>query len=89
MFVDAPFCFFFYLPFLQKGQFCHLFAFLGNDNLPTRMVVQRQLVEPAVCFIDLQDCKAMIHPFIRQQPNNIMLRQQTLFLTFMNLNFNL
>ena len=43
------------------------------------MVVQVQLVEPAVCFSDLLACEEMIHSFIRQMPNNIMLRQQTCF----------
>ena len=35
------------------------------------------LVEPAVCFSELLACKELIHSFIRQNPNNIILRQQT------------
>ena len=48
----------------------------------TRMVVQIQLVEPAVCFSDLLACEELIHSLIRQMPNNIMLRQQTRFNTY-------
>ena len=47
----------------------------------TRMTVQGQLVQPTVCFSDLQACEELSHSFIVQKPNNIMLRQQTLFLT--------
>ena len=48
------------------------------------MAVQGQPVEPAICFSDLYACEELIHSFI-QQPNNIMLRQQTFFfLIFMN-----
>ena len=36
----------------------------------TGMVVQGQLLEPSICLCD---------PFIRQKPNNIMLRQQIFF----------
>ena len=49
----------------------------------TRMVVQGQLVEPAVCFSDLWAFEELMNSFIRQKQNNIMLRQQT-FLMFMN-----
>ena len=45
----------------------------------TRMIVQGQLVEPAVCYSDLQACEELIHSFIRQRPNDIMLGQQTFF----------
>ena len=49
------------------------------------MVVHR-LVEPAVCFSELLACKELINSFIRQNPNNIILRQQT-FVIFMNKKF--
>ena len=45
------------------------------QEIITRMVVQGQLVEPTVCFSDLQACEELIHSFIRQKPNNIMYRQ--------------
>ena len=48
------------------------------------MVVQGQLVEPVVCFSDLYACEELIHLFIRQKPNNIMLIQHFFFLLFMN-----
>ena len=32
----------------------------------TRMVVQGQLVEPAICFSDLLTCEELIHSFIRR-----------------------
>ena len=44
----------------------------------TRMVVQVQLVESAICFSDILAYEELIHSFIRQKPNNIMLRQQTI-----------
>ena len=44
-----------------------------------RMVVQGKFVEPAICFSHLYSCEALIHPFIGQMQNNIMLRQQTFF----------
>ena len=40
-------------------------------------MVVHGLVEPAVCFSELLACKELIHSFIRQNPNNIILRQQT------------
>ena len=43
------------------------------------MVVQGQLVEPVVCFSDQKARENLIHSFIRQKPNNVMLRQQTFF----------
>ena len=45
------------------------------------MVVQGQLVEPVVCFSNVQACEELIHSIIKQKPNNIMLRQsqQTFF----------
>ena len=43
------------------------------------MAVQRQLVRPAICLSDLQACAELIHSFIRERPNNIMLRQETIF----------
>ena len=51
--------------------------------LHTKMIVQAQLVEPTVCFSDIKACEELIHLF-RQKPNNIVCRQQTLFLIFMN-----
>ena len=47
------------------------------------MVVHGHIVEPVVCFSDLYACEELIHLFIRQKPNNIMLRQH-FFLLFMN-----
>ena len=43
------------------------------------MVVQGQLVEPAICFSDLKARDELIHSFIRQKPNNIVLRRKTVF----------
>ena len=43
----------------------------------TRMVIQGQLAEPAVFLSDLYACEELIHSFIRQNPNNIMLTWQT------------
>ena len=40
-------------------------------------MVVHGLVEPAVCFSELLACKELIHSCIRQNPNNIILRQQT------------
>ena len=40
-------------------------------------MVVHGLVEPAVCFSELLACKELIHSFIRQNPNNIIPRQQT------------
>ena len=40
-------------------------------------MVVHGLLEPAVCFSELLACKELIHSFIRQNPNNIILRQQT------------
>ena len=49
-------------------------------NKLNRMVVQGQLVEPTVCLSDVKKaCETLIHSFIRQKPNNIMLGQQTFF----------
>ena len=45
----------------------------------TGTVVKGHLVEPAVCFSHLLACEELIHSFIRQKANNIMLRQQTFF----------
>ena len=59
-------------------------CWLGQWSPSTRMVVQGQLVEPAICFNDQQACKELIHSFISQKPNNIILRQQIFFLIFMN-----
>ena len=39
-------------------------------------VVKGQLVEPAVYFSVLKAREALIHSFIRQKPNNIMLREE-------------
>ena len=50
------------------------------------MLVQGQLLKPAICFIDLKTCEELIHSFIRQEPNNIMLRQETI-LMLMNQKF--
>ena len=55
----------------------------NNSRTPlctTRIIVQGQLVEPAVCFSDVEACEDLIHSFIRQKPNNIILRQQIFFL---------
>ena len=53
------------------------------------MVVQRQLVGPAVCLSDLQACEELIHSFIRQRPNNIMLSQEAIFTISEQKKFNL
>ena len=45
----------------------------------TRMVVQGQLVELAICFSDQKDCEELSHLFIRQKPNEIILRQKSFF----------
>ena len=58
----------------------YLLNVLKTSN--TRMTDQGQLVEPAepaFCFSDLLSCEELIHSFIRQKPNNIMLRQQTIY----------
>ena len=55
------------------------FSLLNLQFCRTRIVVQVQLVEPAVCFSDLQACEEMIHSFIRQKQKNIMLRQHFCF----------
>ena len=43
------------------------------------MVVQAQLVGPAIFFRDLKAREELIHSFIRQKVNNILLRQNTFF----------
>ena len=44
------------------------------------MVVQGQLVEPAICVRELKaSCEELIYSFIRHKPNNIMLRQHFFF----------
>ena len=43
------------------------------------MVIKGQLIERTVCFSEQQACDELIYSFIRQKPNNIMLRQQTVF----------
>ena len=40
---------------------------------------QSMVIQPAVCFSVLLACEELTLSFIRQKPNNIMLRQQTFF----------
>ena len=51
------------------------------------MVVQGQLSSPLIALVTYRHVKNWFTQFNRQKPNNIMLRQQTFFLTFMNRNF--
>ena len=57
------------------------FSLVNLQFRMTKMVVQGQLVVPAVSFSDLSACEELIHSFIRQK-QNIMLRQH--FLMLMN-----